>query len=77
MTDKAELGPGIPRRKELEATNAPPTSEEKGGLQRRRGAAELEGCSDSPVDVRGPGIIGDRTELEALRHSGSVLVEMD
>jgi len=72
MTDKAELGPGIPRRRELEDTSVPLNREEKTELERRRRAAELEGNSISPIEAP-----TERAELEALRAKGNMPVEMD
>lgn len=60
--DKPELGPGIPRRSEMEDTSLPLDDEEKAELERRRRAAELEGSPISPVEVP-----TERAELEALR----------
>lgn len=58
--NKPELGPGIPRRRELADTSVPLTSEEKGELDRRR-AAELSGTPISPVELS-----SERAELQTL-----------
>ncbi|KAN0098219.1 hypothetical protein V8E51_013882 [Hyaloscypha variabilis] len=71
MPDKAELGPGLPRRRELEDTNVPLSNEEQEELLRKRIAAELEGSTVSPVKVQ-----SERAELEALRGWGNVPLEM-
>jgi hypothetical protein len=72
IEDKAELGPGVPRRKELEDTSVPLNAKEKAELERRRRAAELEGSPISPVEIP-----SERAELEALREKGNAPVEMD
>ncbi len=69
--DKPELGPGIPRRGEMEDTSLPLDDEEKAELDRRRRAAELEGSPISAVEVP-----SERAELEALRERGNAPVEM-
>ncbi|KUJ11507.1 uncharacterized protein LY89DRAFT_674090 [Mollisia scopiformis] len=72
--DKAELGSGVPRRRELEDTSIPLNDEEKSELDRRRRAAELEAGSSpiSPVET-----VTERAELEALRERGNAPIEMD
>lgn len=72
MTTKAELGPGIPRRRELEDTSVPLNDEEKAELERRRRTAELEGSPVSPVELP-----SERAQLEALRDRANMPVEMD
>ena len=72
MTTKAELGPGIPRRRELEDTSVPLNDEEKAELGRRRRTAELEGSPVSPVEIP-----SERAQLEALRERANMPVEMD
>ena len=56
------MGPGVPRRKELEYTSVPLNGEERAELERRKRAAELEGVAINPVEIP-----TERTELEALR----------
>jgi hypothetical protein len=72
MTDKPELGPGVPSQKEVEDKIAPLNVEEKAELERGRRRAELEGGLTSPVEV-----VIERAELEALRERGNMQVEMD
>lgn len=70
--NKPELGPGIPRRRELADTSVPLTSEEKGELDRRRRAAELSGTPITPVELS-----SERAELQTLREIGNAPVEKD
>lgn len=75
-TDKAELGPGIPRPNEprpneLWDTSKPLDAEEKAELERRKRAAELQGTPIKPIDVP-----TERAELEALREMGNAPVEL-
>jgi hypothetical protein len=72
ITDRPELGPGTPRRKELEDTSLPLNAEEKEELERRRRAAELEGSPIGPVELP-----TERVELQALRDRDIAPVEMD
>jgi len=72
IPNKAELGLGIPRPKELEDTSMPLNAEEKAELERKRRAAELEGNPISAVEIP-----TERAELEVLREKGNSPVEMD
>jgi len=68
VLSKVELGPGVPRRRELADTSV----QEQGELERRRRAAELSGIAVSPVELS-----SEREELEILREKGRMPVEMD
>jgi len=68
--NKPELGPGIPRPRDLADTIVHLTSEEKGELDRRRRAAELSGTPISPAELS-----SERAELQVLREIGNAPVE--
>jgi len=72
VLSKVELGPGVPRRRELADTSVSLSVEEQGELERRRRAAELSGIAVSPVELS-----SEREELEILREKGRMPVEMD
>jgi len=67
--NKPELGPGIPRPRDLADTIVHLTSEEKGELDRMR-AAELSGTPISTAELS-----SERAELQALREIGNAPVE--